>query len=82
MRMIVLAAASLLVFAVPALADDENQGGAMGQLENATSGHQDLDQTYGDSNHSPGCPDACPTNDSAGNVPEPPPPTPVDDGQN
>ena len=65
----------------PALADG-NDGGAMGQLDNATSGNQPLQQTYGDQGHDESCPDACPT--GSGDVPDVPPPTPVDsgDGQN
>jgi hypothetical protein len=61
----------------PAFADGDS-GGAMGQLENATSGNQTLQQTYGDQGHDESCPEACPT--GTGNVPEPPPPTPVDSG--
>jgi len=55
-------------------ADDDS--GAMGQLQNATSGNQTLQQTYGDQGHDESCPSACPTGNA--NVPEPPPPTPVD----
>ncbi len=54
------------------------EGGAMGQLEGATSGNQTLQQTYGDQGHGESCPDACPT--GTGDAPEPPPPTPVDSG--
>jgi hypothetical protein len=61
-------------------AAQSDDGGAMGQLENATSGNQTLDQTYGDNGDGDiGCPDACPTGGDT-NVPEPPPPTPVDTG--
>lgn len=80
MRVLILAAASLLALAIPAAADDENQGGAMGQLQNATSGHQTLSQTYGDSDgHGEQCPEACPNGADAGTPPEPPPPSPADD---
>jgi hypothetical protein len=77
MRTLILAAAALLVFAGPAVAADD--GGAMGQLENATSGHQTLSQTYGDTDRDPGCPDSCPNGADAGTPPEPPAPTPVDE---
>jgi hypothetical protein len=58
----------------PALAQD---GGAMGQLEDATSGNQTLTQTYGDLSPSETCPEACPDGGDT-NVPEPSPPEPVD----
>ena len=57
----------------------QSDGGAMGQLEDATSGHQPLNQTYGDTDRDPGCPTSCPDGGDT-NVPEPPPPTPVDTG--
>ena len=59
----------------PALAQD---GGAMGQLEDATSGNQTLTQTYGDNSPSETCPDACPDGGDT-NIPEPSPPEPVED---
>jgi hypothetical protein len=68
----------LALCAGSATAQSDDQGGAMGQLENATSGHQTLDQTYGDSTHGPGCPDECPTGNT--NVPDASPPAPVDSG--
>jgi len=77
MRVVLPAVATLLgmTFACgAAFADDDS--GAMGQLQNATSGNQTLQQTYGDQSHDESCPSACPTGNA--NVPEPPPPTPVD----
>jgi hypothetical protein len=59
----------------PAFADDGNTS-AIDQLGAATSGNQTLEQTYGDQGHDETCPEACPTGDV--DVPEPPPPTPVD----
>jgi hypothetical protein len=72
----------VLVFGIalscgPAFADGDGTG-AMGQLDNATSGNQTLQQTYGDQGHDEKCPEACPSGNA--NVPEPPPPTPVDNG--
>jgi hypothetical protein len=61
----------------PAFADGDGTG-AMGQLQGATSGNQTLQQTYGDQGHDEKCPDACPT--GSGDVPDVPPPTPVDSG--
>ncbi len=76
---IVLSAAVLLLGMTfcggAAFAADDNTG-AMGQLQNATSGNQTLEQTYGDQGHDESCPDACPTGNA--NVPDVPPPTPVD----
>jgi hypothetical protein len=60
-----------------AVAGDDDSSGAMQQLQNATSGNQTLEQTYGDQGHGESCPDACPSGNT--NVPDPPPPTPVDD---
>lgn len=77
MRLLLSATIGVLLCAAPALAQD-NSGGAMGQLENATSGNQTLEQTYGDQGHDEQCPEACPDGGDI-NVPEPPPPTPVDD---
>jgi len=71
MRCVLSAVFVLALGAVPALAQGDPDG-AYGQLQNATSGNQTLDQTYGDSNHGPGCPDACPTANT--NVPDPGPP--------
>ncbi len=82
MRVLILAAASLLVLAIPAAADDENQGGAFGQLQNATSGNQTLSQTYGDNGKDEQCPRDCPNGNSAGNVPDPSPPSPANDENN
>lgn len=79
MRILILAAISAFALAAPVSADDENQGGALGQLQDATSGTQTLDQTYGDSTHGPGCPDACPNGADAGTPPDPPPPSPADE---
>ena len=59
----------------PAFAQD---GGALGQLEDATSGHQTLSQTYGDQGHDESCPEACPDGGDI-NVPDPPPPSPDTD---
>ena len=56
-----------------------DDSGAMGQLENATSGHQTLNQTYGDTDRDPGCPDSCPDGGDT-NVPDANPPQPVDSG--
>jgi hypothetical protein len=77
MRILLPLLFGLVLCAGSAIADE---GGAMGQLENATSGNQTLDQTYGDSDHGPGCPDACPT--GGGDVPDANPPAPVDDSSN
>jgi hypothetical protein len=65
----------LALLSVPALAQD---GGALGQLENATSGNQTLSQTYGDTDRDPGCPDSCPSGTSSGDAPDPGTPQPVD----
>jgi len=60
-------------------AAQSDEGGAMGQLDNATSGNQTLDQTYGDSgDRDIGCPTACPS--GGGDVPDANPPAPVDSG--
>ena len=77
MRVLVPAALLALASFCPAYADD----GAMGQLENATNGHQTLEQTYGDSQKGEKCPEACPDGGST-NVPEPPPPKPADKDDN
>jgi hypothetical protein len=76
MRILLSAAlAAGLAFAwAPAYADD----GAMGQLENATSGNQTLQQTYGDNSPSETCPEACPDGGDI-NVPDPGEPQPVED---
>jgi hypothetical protein len=74
---ILIPVAALVLFSVPALAQD---GGALGQLENATSGNQTLSQTYGDTDRDPGCPDSCPSGTNSGDAPEPPPPSPADGG--
>lgn len=65
-----------IAFAGGAAFAGDDDSGAMGQLQNATSGNQTLQQTYGDQGHDESCPDACPSGNA--NVPEPPPPTPVD----
>jgi hypothetical protein len=76
MRIALFAAIGILLCSASAFADD-NQGGAMGQLQNATSGNQTLSQTYGDTSKPEKCPEACPSGNT--NVPEPPPPQPADD---
>jgi len=76
MRVLIpVAALALALFSVPALAQD---GGALGQLENATSGNQTLSQTYGDTSKPDSCPDACPSGTSSGDAPDPGTPQPVD----
>jgi hypothetical protein len=80
MRRILSGTAFCVAFAalsVPAFAGDDDSGTAMQQLQNATSGHQTLSTTYGDNGKGETCPNACPDGSNAGNVPEPPPPTPV-----
>jgi len=57
-------------------AAQSDEGGAYGQLQNATSGNQTLQQTYGDTGHDESCPDACPSGNA--NVPDPGPPQPDD----
>lgn len=76
MRVTCMAAAALLITlgSGPALGQDDNAGGAYGQLQNATSGNQTLSQTYGDDGHGESCPEACPS--GTGEPPEPPPPQP------
>ena len=80
MRIVLSAAVFLLgmTFCGTAAFADGDDTGAMGQLQNATSGNQTLQQTYGDQGHDESCPDACPTGNA--NVPDVPPPTPVDTG--
>jgi len=75
MRCVLPAALAIALCAGSAAAQSDDSG-AYGQLQNATSGNQTLDQTYGDSDHGPGCPDACPTGNA--NVPDPGPPQPDD----
>jgi hypothetical protein len=59
----------------------QSEGDAYGQLEDATSGHQTLSQTYGDTDRDPGCPTSCPDGGDT-NVPDASPPAPVDQDSN
>ena len=77
MRILLPVLFGLALCAGSATAQSE-EGGAMGQLENATSGHQTLSQTYGDTDRDPGCPDSCPTGNT--DIPDANPPAPVDTG--
>lgn len=82
MRMVLSGSALFVALALccaPAFAGDSDEGDAMQQLDNATSGHQTLQQTYGDLSPSETCPSACPDGGTT-NIPEPPPPTPADTG--
>lgn len=74
---LVLSALFLIGLCAGSAAGEDNEGGAFGQLQDATSGTQTLGQTYGDSTHGPGCPDECPTGDA--DVPDASPPAPADD---
>ena len=69
-----------IAFAGGAAFAGDDDSGAMGQLQDATSGNQTLQQTYGDQGHDESCPSACPSGNAT--VPEPPPPTPVTGGNN
>lgn len=80
MRILLLATVGILLGTAPALAQDES-GSAYQQLQNATSGHQTLEQTYGDSQKGEKCPEACPDAGDT-NVPDASPPQPVDDSSN
>ena len=82
MRLALLAAAAFFMSVAncPASGQDDNSGGAYGQLQDATSGHQTLEQTYGDNGHDESCPEACPS--GTGEPPDPPPPEPDDSDGN
>ncbi len=78
MRFVIPALLLGLAFSCGSAIADDNDTSAIQQLQNATSGDQTLSQTYGDEGHGESCPEACPTGNI--DVPEPPPPTPVDNG--
>jgi len=74
MRLVFPAVLMIGLCAGSACAQSDDQTGAYGQLQNATSGNQTLQQTYGDTGHDESCPSACPSGNT--NVPDPGPPQP------